>query len=108
MTQEALRLALKRAFQFGQDYWYQADHDSPRQNKKSDETLAQFRQLVDQTCEALAEQPAQRTWVGLTRAERLEIEKDMKKYYDYQHECKTVSLPEFSKAIEAKLKEKNT
>ena len=52
--------------------------------------------------------PAQRTWVGLTRAERFEIEKAMSKYYDYQHECKTVCLPEFARAIEAKLREKNT
>lgn len=51
--------------------------------------------------------PAQRTWAGLTRAERFEIEKAMSKYYDYQHECKTVCLPEFARAIEAKLKEKN-
>ena len=50
----------------------------------------------------------QRTWVGLTRAERFEIEKAMSKYYDYRHQCKTVCLPEFSAAIEAKLKEKNT
>lgn len=48
-----------------------------------------------------------RGWVGLTRAECLQIEKDMAKYYDYRHECKTVCLPEFAKAIEAKLKEKN-
>ena len=72
------------------------------------------------TCEALARTvmldqtshdtspPAQRTWVGLTRRERFEIEKAMSKYYDYQHECKTVCLPEFAAAIEAKLKEKNT
>jgi hypothetical protein len=51
--------------------------------------------------------PPQRTWVGLTRRERFEIEKAMSKYYDYQHECKTVCLPEFAAAIEAKLKEKN-
>jgi len=50
----------------------------------------------------------QREWVGLTRSECLQIEKDMMKYYDYQHECKTVCLPEFARAIEAKLKEKNT
>ena len=55
-----------------------------------------------------ASPPAQRTWVGLTRAERFEIEKAMSKYYDYQHECKTVCLPEFARAIEAKLKEKNS
>jgi hypothetical protein len=59
MSKEAMKLALKKAFQLGQDYWYQADHDSYRENKKSDETLVKFRQLVDETCEALAEQPAQ-------------------------------------------------
>ena len=52
--------------------------------------------------------PPKREWVGLTRAERFEIERAMSKYYDYQHECKTVCLPEFAAAIEAKLKEKNT
>ena len=56
----------------------------------------------------LYDTPPQRTWVGLTRRERFEIEKAMSKYYDYQHECKTVCLPEFAAAIEAKLKEKNT
>ena len=50
---------------------------------------------------------AQRTWVGLTREDRFQIQKDMSKYYDYQHECKTVCLPEFAKACEAKLKELN-
>jgi hypothetical protein len=47
-------------------------------------------------------------WVGLTRTERFEIEEAMSKYYDYQHQCKTVCLPEFAAAIEAKLREKNT
>jgi hypothetical protein len=50
---------------------------------------------------------APKPWVGLTKAEHFQIEKDMMKYYDYQHECKTVCLPEFARAIEAKLKEKN-
>ena len=50
---------------------------------------------------------APRPWVGLTRTERFEIEEAMSKYYDYQHQCKTVCLPEFAAAIEAKLKEKN-
>jgi hypothetical protein len=49
-----------------------------------------------------------RPWVGLTRTERFEIEEAMSKYYDYQHQCKTVCLPEFAAAIEAKLREKNT
>ena len=52
--------------------------------------------------------PPKRTWVGLTRLERFEIEEAMSKYYDYQHQCKTVCLPEFAAAYEAKLKEKNT
>ncbi len=50
---------------------------------------------------------APKPWVGLTRSECLQIEKDMMKYYDYQHECKTVCLPEFARAIEDKLREKN-
>jgi hypothetical protein len=57
--------------------------------------------------EPLYASPPKRQWVGLTSAECLQIEKDMMKYYDYQHECKTVCLPEFARAIEAKLKEKN-
>lgn len=51
--------------------------------------------------------PQRREWVGLTITERFEIEKAMSKYYDYRHECKTVCLPEFAAAIEAKLREKN-
>jgi hypothetical protein len=53
-----------------------------------------------------AAQPAKQ-WVGLTREDRFQIQKDMAKYYDYQHECKTVCLPEFAKAIETKLRSKN-
>lgn len=56
---------------------------------------------------ALYTTPPRREWVGLTRTERFEIEKAMSKYYDYRHECKTVCLPEFAAAIEAKLREKN-
>jgi hypothetical protein len=56
MSKEAMKLALKRAFQLGQDYWYQADHEFVSQNKKSDETRAKFEQLIDDTCQALAKQ----------------------------------------------------
>ena len=70
-------------------------------------TTAQMHAYAD-AARALYNTPPQRTWVGLTREERFEIEKAMSKYYDYQHECKTVCLPEFARAIEAKLKEKNT
>jgi hypothetical protein len=63
--------------------------------------------LAEQINQELVTGAAQRQWIGLTRAECLQIEKDMAKYYDYRHECKTVCLPEFARAIEAKLKEKN-
>jgi len=49
--------------------------------------------------QALAEQPAQRTWVGLTDEEITDIWAEASPYY---HE------DDFARAIEAKLKEKNT
>lgn len=73
MSKEAMKLALKKAFQLGQNYCYQADHDSYRENKKSDETLAKFRQLVDETCEVLAEQPAQTDWEAVAADQALTI-----------------------------------
>ena len=51
------------------------------------------------TRKALAEQPAQRTWVGLT-------DEDWKQLYD--EFAMGQELDEFAEAIEAKLKEKNT
>ena len=44
---EALKKAFKQAFQLGQDYWYQADHEYVSQNKKSDVTRAKFEQLME-------------------------------------------------------------
>ena len=44
---EALKKAFKQAFQLGQDYWYQADHEFESQNKKSDVTRAKFEQLME-------------------------------------------------------------
>ena len=59
---EALKLALKRAFNLGQTYWQQVDSEYPIHWKKGDVTLASFNQLVEDTIrEALAEQPAQQT-----------------------------------------------
>ena len=59
---EALKKAFKQAFQLGQDYWYQADHEYESQNKKSDVTRAKFEQLME---DAIKEALAHRTWVGL-------------------------------------------
>jgi hypothetical protein len=55
---EALKKAFKQAFQLGQDYWYQADHEYVSQNKKSDVTRAKFEQLMEDAIkEALAQPP---------------------------------------------------
>jgi len=52
---EALKKAFKQAFQLGQDYWYQADHEYVSQNKKSDVTREKFEQLMEDAIkEALA------------------------------------------------------
>lgn len=57
---EALKLALKKAFDLGKRYWQQANSDFTSQWRKSDVTLASFNQLVEDTIrDALAEQPAQ-------------------------------------------------
>ncbi len=66
---EALKKAFKQAFQLGQDYWYQADHEYESQNKKSDVTRAKFEQLME---DAIKEALAHRTWVGLTIEDKKE------------------------------------
>jgi hypothetical protein len=55
--------------------------------------------ITSEMMQALAEQPAQRTWVGLTHEELSEV-------YN-QADWDTVSGWEYERAIEAKLKEKN-
>ena len=121
---EALKKAFKQAFQLGQDYWYQADHEYVSQNKKSDVTRAKFEQLMEDAikealmslCDGAQPEPwekfcdsncvwtdhhpdcklAQRTWVGLTPYEIQEIH------------LKESHWGNFACSIEAKLKEKNT
>ena len=121
---EALKKAFKQAFQLGQDYWHQADHEYVSQNKKSDVTRAKFEQLLEDAIkEALAqpEQPKvrtgnclrvgvcaseghkiapQRTWVGLTDEEMMQI------YIDLKSVAGFYSVEKYARAIEAKLKEK--
>jgi hypothetical protein len=41
--------AIARAFSLGQTYWQQADSESYAQNRKSDETLARYRALMEET-----------------------------------------------------------
>jgi hypothetical protein len=61
---EALKKAFKQAFQLGQDYWYQADHEFESQNKKSDVTRAKFEQLMEDAIKEALAQPEQEpvTW----------------------------------------------
>lgn len=57
---EALKLALKKAFDLGKRYWQQANSDFISQWRKADVTLASFNQHVEDTIrDALAERPAQ-------------------------------------------------
>jgi hypothetical protein len=61
------------------------------------------RAIVDRALEALA----QRTWVGLTDEETIAIELGLRIPTGYR-DAYDLSLRDFAKAIEAKLKEKNT
>ena len=94
---EALKKAFKQAFQLGQDYWYQADHEYESQNKKSDVTRAKFEQLME---DAIKEALAHRTWVGLTNEEIDDLSRTMVKG--------NKSVNWLCQAIEAKLKDKNS
>lgn len=50
---KALRDALNRAFRFGELYWMQADSESYSENRRSDETQANFETWRDGTIRAL-------------------------------------------------------
>lgn len=56
MTQEALRAALKQAYNLGQIYWQQADSEYVSQQNKSDITAETFRKLVEDTVASFEEQ----------------------------------------------------
>lgn len=45
--QQFLRDKLRKAYNFGQTYWQQADSEYRRENKKADETAAKFAELVE-------------------------------------------------------------
>lgn len=49
-----IREALRKAFNFGQTYWQQADSDSYRQQDKSSETVAKFRGFAEGVCAEFA------------------------------------------------------
>ena len=93
---EALKLALKalEAIGNGTEFWDVYPSDHPYGLAKTAITALR---------EALAEQPAQRTWVGLTN---VEIASACKKNGGSEWWWKDIE--EFARAIEAKLKEKNT
>jgi hypothetical protein len=49
-VEDELRAALRKAYNFGQTYWQQADSDYSSQHKKSEETARKFAEFVEQTC----------------------------------------------------------
>ena len=49
MSEENIRLALRKAFLLGQTYWQQADSEYTSQHRKADATREQFLQLVEDT-----------------------------------------------------------
>lgn len=58
MKEEALRAAMRKAFNFGQTYWRQADSDHVSQHKKADITRDKFIQLTEDTCAILEDAAA--------------------------------------------------
>lgn len=58
-VQELVGSAMRKAYNYGQTYWQQADSEYVSQHKKADATAARFSQLVDETLGALAD-PADR------------------------------------------------
>jgi hypothetical protein len=92
MTKDkALKLALE-ALQFALHVGF--DESSESQMKKGDKAGQQHRQAITAIKEALA-QLEQRPWVGLTEDEVIDVFKEK-------------NAIKFARAIEAKLKEKNT
>lgn len=47
MSTMTLEQAVRLAFHLGQIYWQQADSESSSQNKKADETMAEFNELLN-------------------------------------------------------------
>ena len=97
---EALKKAFKQAFQLGQDYWYQADHEYESQNKKSDVTRAKFEQLMEDAIKEALAQPEQRTWVHLTNEEHTELA--------IEWGCLSADWVFYAASVERKVKEKNS
>lgn len=54
-----VRSAMRRAYNYGQTYWQQADSESFSQQKKSDITAESFQLFIEETCALLAAHPVQ-------------------------------------------------
>jgi hypothetical protein len=70
MSIEAMKKALRRAFNLGQTYWQQADSEYSSHWKKADVTKASFEQLVEETCQAIeqAEKQEPVAWINWNAA----------------------------------------
>ena len=128
---EALKKAFKQAFQLGQDYWYQADHEYVSQNKKSDVTRAKFEQLMEDAIKETLAQPEQEPCCyggiahdchagkGCRIVERMKVTQKPPQRKPLTDEEIVLIVAEcaashqhtdihFARAIEAKLKERNS
>ena len=72
---EALRTALKQAYNLGQIYWQQADSEYMSQHRKADLTEAKFKELLETTVAALEAKDEIVAWLhketGLLRKETI-------------------------------------
>jgi hypothetical protein len=131
MTKDELKLALHKAFDLGSRYWQQADSEYSSQWKKADATRAQLDQLIEDTAKQAHSAPVQpvampANWfAGMPEEYRKEAwrvatppaQPAPVSLTDEQIDAIRFSIPtkavtqrdfELARAIEAKLKEKNT
>ena len=64
---EALRMALKKAFDLGKRYWSWADSEYSSHWKKADVAKEQFDQLIDDTIREVLAQPEQEPVAWITK-----------------------------------------
>jgi len=81
------------------DGYYSSCFDTDPINKQTEESIAALKERLAQLPQRT--EPPQRTWVGLTYKEKLEL------YRQFENRLESDGW-EYEKAIEAKLKEKNT
>jgi hypothetical protein len=117
MSKEAMKLALE-ALENSIDLVSHEARNAEELYRKYPSRLARIQGLVafevahekaiTTLREALAEQPAQRTWVGLTEEKIFWEYQKIWPFHPAEEPTLAKAIVKFARAIEAKLKEKNT